>query len=178
VVVDFTYMATILRHHNVHRANHSAADLVWDATMATYALATAQSCTYAHDSTQGSGYYGQNIAQGYTATDMGALITERWYNQEVNYYPQYGTDNPDLSSFRNWGHFSQLVWADTTGVGCATYDCSARPGGLAGAPSPYFTVCNYSPPGNYVGQFSKVRAPLGRCTVHANYGCPTSQTCG
>lgn len=178
VFTDFSYKSIILGHHNVHRANHSAADLVWDDTMATYAQQTADTCVYAHDTTTGGGGYGQNIADQYSATEMGALITERWYNQEVNYYPEYGTDNPELSDFGRWGHFSQLVWADTTAVGCATKDCSGKPGGLEGSSSPYFTVCNYTPPGNYVGQFKKVGAPLGRPTVRANYGCPTSQTCG
>jgi hypothetical protein len=39
---------------------------------------------------------------------------------------------------------TQIVWKETTSVGCATVDCSAS--GLAntgGNVAPYFTVCNY-----------------------------------
>ena len=93
------------------------------------------------------------------------MIGNLMYNGEINNYPQpYGVDNPDLSNFAAWGHYSQIVWAATTSVGCATQYC---PNGLQGAPGvpPYFTVCNYSPAGNFVGQFSQVKAPLGGPTV-------------
>jgi hypothetical protein len=70
------------------------------------------------------------------------------YDNEIDWYPTpYGNDNPDMTNFENWGHYSQIVWASTTSVGCATQYC---PGGLANTGSgvsPYFTVCNYSPPG-------------------------------
>lgn len=88
------------------------------------------------------------------------------YNGEINQYPgPYGSDDVDLSNFHAWGHYSQLVWADTTNVGCVTKYC---PNGLANTGpgvAPYFTVCNYSPPGNYVGEFSSVAAPGGGATV-------------
>jgi len=43
------YQTGILAAHNVHRANHSAADLTWNAQMATYAAETAAKCVYQHD---------------------------------------------------------------------------------------------------------------------------------
>lgn len=62
---------------------------------------------------------------------------------------------------------SQIVWSSTTQVGCATVDCTAS--GLSGVGSnvaPYFTVCNYSPPGNYLGEFGTgVGASLNEPTV-------------
>lgn len=60
----------------------------------------------------------------------------------------YGSE-PNMAQFEQWGHFSQIVWKDTKTVGCATVHC---PNGLANTGStvsPYFTVCNYGPPGNY-----------------------------
>lgn len=88
------------------------------------------------------------------------------YNGEVNNYPgPYGSDNPDLSNFESWGHYSQIVWRSTASVGCATQYC---PQGLSGAGAgvpPYFTVCDYYPAGNFVGEFSNVGAPLGGATV-------------
>lgn len=44
-----TYKVLTLQHHNIHRANHSADDLVWDDTLASYAEQSAKTCTFAHD---------------------------------------------------------------------------------------------------------------------------------
>ena len=94
------------------------------------------------------------------------MITNYLYNSEsVNFPLPYGQENPDTSNFHNWGHYSQIVWSDTTSVGCYTYDCSPAgkpvtqdcgaggnpylantqcgPGGTAAV----FTVCNYYPSG-------------------------------
>ena len=82
------------------------------------------------------------------------MITNAMYDSEINNYPgPYGSDNLNGgfsdASFAGWGHYSQLVWKSTTMVGCATQYC---PNGLAntspGTP-PYFTVCNYYPPGKF-----------------------------
>ena len=102
-----------------------------------------------HDSQAGGGGYGQNIGAGASPDAVPALITNEMYDDEIPFFPlPYGQASPDMSNFENWGHFSQIVWQSTTSVGCATVDCSAS--GLANTGSdvsPWFTVCNYSPPG-------------------------------
>lgn len=106
----------------------------------------ASSCIYGHNVTAGGGGYGQNIGAGFLSTAMGQFITEGLYNSEVNNYIYFG-EEPDLSKLSLWGHFTQIVWKSSLTVGCYTNDCSAT--GLqnaAGIP-PYFTVCNYAPPG-------------------------------
>jgi len=159
--VSSDYQQGILDSHNIHRANHSAADLTWDDHLAGIAAQIAASCVYAHDTSTGGGGYGQNIGAGSPPSDIPSMISDLMYNDEINYYPGYGGE-PDMSNFEKWGHFSQIVWKSTTGVGCATQYC---PGGLAnagGGVSPYFTVCNYGPAGNFGGQYgANVLAPLG-----------------
>jgi hypothetical protein len=87
----------------------------------------------------GGGNYGQNIGKGYTANEVPIMIGNDMYNGEINNYRgPYGSDNPDLSNFADVGHYTQIVWAATTQVGCATQTCPDS--------SP-FTVCDYSPPG-------------------------------
>jgi uncharacterized protein YkwD len=43
------YSDQVLRHHNVHRQNHSVPDLAWSGELASTALKIAKSCVYAHD---------------------------------------------------------------------------------------------------------------------------------
>ena len=46
---DADYKDTMLYHHDIHRANHSAPALKWDDTLAGYALNTAKGCVFEHD---------------------------------------------------------------------------------------------------------------------------------
>ena len=43
------FIAASLKHHNVHRANHSAADLKWNTEIAGYAATTAATCRFGHN---------------------------------------------------------------------------------------------------------------------------------
>jgi uncharacterized protein YkwD len=145
-----TYQQRVLVSHNVHRANHSASNLVWDNALASTAAKIASTCVYAHNTTTDGGGYGQNIAAGLAADNITAIITELFYNGEVSYFNGlYGQAQPDMTNFHNWGHFSQIVWKGTSKVGCATQYC---PKGLANVgpyTPPHFTVCNYGPPGKF-----------------------------
>lgn len=148
---SFAEMATY--HHNIHRANHSASDISYDDTYAGYAATVAASCVFAHDLSEGDGNYGQNIAM-YASSDENALdentavaqaITSMWYNGELDLYPgPYGSE-PSMSDFDAWGHFSQIVWAEQSVVGCAVQKCA--PGTMETGMTAWFTVCNYYPAG-------------------------------
>lgn len=77
------------------------------------------------------------------------MITNLMYNDEAGFFDGlYGQANPDMTNFEHWGHFSQIVWKDTTEVGCATVMCDSLGGSGTSGPIP-FTVCNYSPPGTW-----------------------------
>lgn len=157
------YQDMVVNHHNIHRANHSAPDLQWDASLASTANKIAQSCNFAHNTQMDGGGYGQNIQAGASADDVWQAITESFYNGEVNAFSGlYGQANP--SNFEDWGHFSQLVWKSTTSVGCATVHC---PNGVTnGVGTKDFTVCNYKPAGNFANDYAKnIAKSLGRPTV-------------
>ena len=48
VVTDDAYIATVLRHHNIHRSNHTANPMVWNTNMASIARQIAETCVYGH----------------------------------------------------------------------------------------------------------------------------------
>lgn len=103
------------------------------------------------------GGYGQNIAAGAPPNNISSIITDHFYNDEMeNFNPFFGQSTPsDMSTptFDGFGHFTQIVWKDTKKVGCVTYNCEGHGKGFHGLDkvgdnvTPYFTVCNYSPPG-------------------------------
>ncbi len=62
---------------------------------------------------------------------------QSWANERTHYDPSTGR-----CVGGECGHYTQLVWRATTEVGCGAATCG----------SSHFTVCNYSPPGNFVGQ--------------------------
>ncbi|KAM4062432.1 cysteine-rich secretory protein family protein [Hirsutella rhossiliensis] len=166
------YEQTMLEQHNVHRRNHSASDLAWDNTLAQYAENIANSCVFQHDIKQGSGGYGQNLAyagssggiDGIKVKTAASAVTMQWYNGEMANWQFYGQDKPpSSSSLGKWGHFTQVVWKDTTKVGCATVKCAA---GTVSSFDSWYTVCNYNPQGNFGDQYgSNVLKPVGEKMV-------------
>lgn len=181
---DATYTGTVVDSHNLHRANHSASDIAWDHELYEIAKTIAKTCNYGHDTTTGGGGYGQNIAAGVDRDNIASVITDMFYNGEewqFAEYDLYGQANPDMTHFDAWGHFTQLVWKDTTHVACYTTtedDCSVinslnsetntwEP--MSSAIPPYFTVCNYKNPGNYAGEYAdNVGEPLGQPIAYAS----------
>ena len=102
------------------------------------------------NSEAGGGGYGQNIAAGVNEEGVDRVITDMFYNGEVNWYDGlYGQASPSMVNFEHWGHFSQIVWKSTTQVGCATQYCPNGLGNTGSNVPPYFTVCNYKGPGMY-----------------------------
>jgi hypothetical protein len=92
-----------------------------------------------------------NIAQGtfLGATNISAVISDLWYDSEINFYPAFGVadlnvDGPG-NDFNNWGHMSQVVWDSSISVGCGAVPC----GSDTAISSGYFAVCIYYPPGKF-----------------------------
>ncbi|KAL1544338.1 basic form of pathogenesis-related protein 1-like [Salvia divinorum] len=126
-----------LEAHNRARAEVGVAPLAWNETVAGYALRYAYKrygdCEMEHS----MGPYGENLAEGWgrlSAVDAVGM----WVNEKSCY---------DHSSNSCVGgeclHYTQVVWRDSTHLGCARRQC--RNGWL-------FVICSYDPPGNYVGQ--------------------------
>ncbi|KAF5096239.1 hypothetical protein D0Z00_002849 [Geotrichum galactomycetum] len=130
-------------NHNRLRALHGVPDVTWNRDLAKFAqdyLASAQ-CNFAHS----GGPYGENLAIGYPNT---AASIQAWYDE----IKDYDFSKNEFSS--NTGHFTQVVWRDSTEIGCAEVDCGSGWGG------PYL-VCEYYARGNVIGWFEEnVPRPL------------------
>jgi hypothetical protein len=117
------------------------APLGWDATVAGTASGWAAGCVFAHNIGTG---YGENIAASGAALAPAAVVA-LWAGEAASY--DYATNSCDAGTC---GHYTQLVWRSTTSLGCALQQCTT--GSPFGGGDWWFAVCDYSPPGNFVGQ--------------------------
>jgi len=130
----------ITSYHNKVRADVGVGPLQWSGDLAGYAQQwashlAATTCSMAHRTQQ---KYGENLFQGtagyYTAVDA----AKTWENEKKNY-------SGGILTEANWqpaGHYTQMVWRDTTTLGCGQSTCGQT----------VIVVCNYAPPGNYLGR--------------------------
>ncbi|MDD5387351.1 MAG: CAP domain-containing protein [Sulfuricurvum sp.] len=66
-------------------------------------------------------------------------VVDAWGSEKENYHHK---DN-SCDDGKVCGHYTQLVWHNTTKVGCAMTVCSDQS---------QIWSCNYSPPGNFLGE--------------------------
>ncbi|KAK7505355.1 hypothetical protein BaRGS_00003517 [Batillaria attramentaria] len=120
----------------------------WDASAAAVAQAHADKCVFSHNSDRGN--LGENIyaASGtYDSASTAVNAVTNWYNEVSDY------TYADNSCSKVCGHYTQVVWATSSGLGCGIATC--QPLDLDDGttwPTGTIVVCNYSPPGNYRGQ--------------------------
>lgn len=126
-----------LNAHNQYRALHGVPPVAWSATVAASAQAYVNTCPSGHSSSP----YGENILFANYVLPP-ADVVAWWYSEET----LYDYDNPGFSS--ETGHFTQVVWKSTAEIGCGYR------GGCGGYWSNIW-VCQYNPPGNYIGQFAE-----------------------
>lgn len=81
--------------------------------------------------------YGENLAAG-TNSEPAELV-QLWYD-EIEYY-DYDNVTGIEHDGHDVGHFTQLVWADSTELGCAVQKCSNEA---------VYLICEYNPAGNII----------------------------
>ncbi|XP_043247220.1 uncharacterized protein LOC122394411 [Amphibalanus amphitrite] len=121
-------------------------DLRWDPELAKIAQRWANQCQQAHDDCRKKNNglaVGQNAAWTWGSPKNLAAQVKSWFD-EINQW----SGGVDFQFSENTGHFTQIIWADTTAVGC----------GLASGPNNMLALfCNYAPAGNIIG--SKIYQP-------------------
>ena len=114
--------------------------LQWDEDLAQIAEDWANQCVWEHS----MGETGENLAW-FSYTVEPAAVVEAWFSEISDY--DYATNT--CAAGKMCGHYTQVVWRDTTRVGCAMVTCADVEGiGMAGD----LWVCEYDPPGNWVGE--------------------------
>jgi len=141
----------MLDMHNALRAGEGASDMVklrWNDDLAKQAQSAASACKFAHTSDRdnkfGFRHIGQNI---YVATHgfQSGYPVKHWWDEKTDY--DYGSLS--CAKGEHCGHYTQVVWAGTTDVGCGVSWCN-NIGGWNHAG--YIVFCNYGPGGNYRGR--------------------------
>uniref|UniRef100_UPI00398F4039 peptidase inhibitor 16-like n=1 Tax=Pristiophorus japonicus TaxID=55135 RepID=UPI00398F4039 len=127
----------------------------WDGHLEKIAKKYANKCLWKHNPNRGK--VGENLY----ATN-GPLIPENgvedWYLELIDYTYETMTCTPE----KMCGHYTQVVWADTDKVGCSTHFCNKVLG--LDYKNISILVCNYAPPGNYVGEKPyKKGTPCSEC---------------
>ena len=123
--------------------------MVWDDYLASLAEKWAAECRFEHGQPKRNrtDHIGQNLVQESGRYNAKEGI-EVWY-EEKKYYDY---DTLQCTKGQMCGHYTQVVWANSEKVGCASHRC----------PSFTYLVCNYLPAGNYDGEKPFKKGP--RCS--------------
>lgn len=123
--------------HNAVRARVDAPPLAWSDRLAAVARDWADTLLTRHQFFhRPRSRYGENLFEITGASMSPVEVVAEWAAESRDYDYQTNTCRAVC------GHYTQIVWRDTREVGCAV----ARGRGRE------VWVCNYDPPGNWVGR--------------------------
>jgi uncharacterized protein YkwD len=135
-------IAEILDAHSKYRTEVGVSPLLqWSNDLATSAQVWANNLA-STGRLDHSGTPGENLANGTTGFYSVTDLVDIWGKEKLYFVNGIF---PNVSSTGNWqdvGHYTQIVWKNTTHVGC----------GLATGFGLDFLVARYDPPGNMHGQ--------------------------
>ncbi|KAL4707646.1 hypothetical protein ACJJTC_006996 [Scirpophaga incertulas] len=140
-----------LEVHNEYRREHGVPPLIINKEISKIAQKWAEELAkrdaMAYSTNQA---YGESVYSGWSSDPNTKIrardCIDKWYN-EINDY-SFGQEPEILTC----GHFTQIVWKATKELGVGS--AKSKSGKL-------YVVANYSPPGNYSGEFSKNVLPPG-----------------
>ncbi|XP_062220936.1 pathogenesis-related protein PRB1-3-like [Phragmites australis] len=120
------------------RALHFLRPLKWSDALADRAAQWAEQ--YKGDCAAASPAAGVNVFRGYAGGSwQPSDAVAAWAEEKDNY--DYGSDSCVVG--KECGHYRQLVWRDSTQLGCASVDCAS---------GETLMTCHYEPQGNLMGQ--------------------------
>lgn len=142
-----------LQLHIQYRIEVGVDSISWSNELAQYALEWADvlgkkyNCEMRHRPRSGkyTQQHGENIYTMWGGEPDIVEVMDNWAKEEKPYYN--GEPIGKIKSNHTTGHYTQIVWNNTQQVGCARTVCTNRRDRIT-----YIWVCNYNPPGNWVGE--------------------------
>ena len=129
----------MLAAHNKVRAQVGVPPLTWSDSLAALARQWAESLLKSGKfSHRPKNKFGENLFEARGSHASAAEVVALWAAEAKNYDPKKNACREGAVC----GHYTQLVWRRTKQVGCG----AARGGGRE------VWVCNYDPPGNFIGE--------------------------
>jgi hypothetical protein len=183
-----------LARNNVGLANETGftatnmAKLYYDTHLEAIAAQLAATCVFSHDSSANRNLpelwekTGQNLYVSSSTSQSYDAAIRKWWD-EVYVYDYTSNESINGSAV---GHYTQMIWAETTHVGCAKATCSKV---LNSAGTNLFTqawatgpeslvVCNYAPAGNWIGVHPFISgAPASACPNNVDSTYPNLCDC-
>jgi pathogenesis-related protein 1 len=138
-------MKGMVDRHNYWRKKVKVGPVSWSSTLASVAQEWAnelarRGCEMKHRPTGGrwdGSAFGENIYWSSGLRNEAASVVDSWASEIKFFNSKNGKCKGGVC-----GHYTQVVWRKTTEIGCGMAKCGNQE----------IWVCNYSPPGNYVGQ--------------------------
>ncbi|XP_024147850.2 R3H domain containing-like [Oryzias melastigma] len=166
---------TLLDFHNRVRSQvlPPAANMelmVWDEGLAALAFSWASQCLWDHGPRQVMKYLGQNLS--ITSGRYKSIVEplQSWHSE------RRGFSYPDRCSGSVCSHYTQMVWASSSRVGCAVRKCSNMHVFGKTWKEATLLVCNYSVKGNWVGEAPyKTGKPCSVCPSSYGGSCWRNQ---
>uniref|UniRef100_A0A6Q2WRI3 LCCL domain-containing protein n=1 Tax=Esox lucius TaxID=8010 RepID=A0A6Q2WRI3_ESOLU len=150
--------------------------MVWDMELERSAEHWAHTCLWEHGPQHMLTQIGQNLGAHWGRDRPPTFHVQAWYDEVRDYsYPYPQECNPHCP-FRCSGsvctHYTQMVWATSSRIGCAINVCyNMNVWGMIWTKAVYL-VCNYSPPGNWWGHAPyKHGRPCSACPPSYGGGC-------
>jgi pathogenesis-related protein 1 len=164
LVAQGDFATDSLAAHNAVRSRVGLGSLAWNDHLAALAAKRVdklanEGCYIRHSPTYdrweeaGFRYIGENLYKVINMRPTGVDIVDAWYAEidDYTYGPVGSACVKGICQSRSsppcvLGHFTQVMWEETTDVGCARAQCPHE------AQETFVAVCWYGPGGNIVGQ--------------------------
>jgi hypothetical protein len=155
--------------------------LSYDMNLEALAQNWANQCTTVHSTEQQRNGTGENLY--YTTasnqnTLSGLTAAANWWSSELASYGVNTALNFTKAEFdKTIGHWTNMVWAKTTKVGCAVKLCPANPANTKVQTEHTYVVCNYSPAGNWLNWLIYEKGtPCSKCQSGSTCSSPLCLT--